>query len=202
MLLQPQQCIKRIGLTSLLIMLCGCNAAVKQANVAQATSNSTHKAALNPSIENAFQKGLEAIQNNDRDRAIDIFYAISRANPDLSGAYANLGMLLLDKKDYANAETALRQALRLNPDNPEVYNNLGLLYRHNGRFDDALQMYRQGLEQNPENSHLLRNTGILLDLYLDTPTEALEYYQRYLAQQPNNRQVQLWIADLNQRIMP
>ena len=74
------------------------------------------------------------------------------------------------------------------------------MYRHSGRFEKALEIYKQGLEVAPENSNLLRNTGIVLELYLHNPEAAVPYYKRYLEQKPEDKQVQLWIADLNQRL--
>jgi len=210
--LQPTQPIKLIGISCLIVLLygCGASAPVQPVEIQQtptesdtlATESPDGKPALAPAIQTAFNKGMQAINNKEYDKAIDIFFAMSRAYPELSGPYANLGMLLAAKKDYANAEAALKQALQLNPDNPEIYNHLGLLYRQTGRFDEALQIYSQGLEHSPENINLLRNTGILLELYFNNSTEALKHYQRYLELQPDDKQVQIWIADLNQRNTP
>lgn len=213
MVLQPRQLIKSLGTTCLIATLyaCGASAPVQQTSTTEATPSSgstqavqavqqSNNPQLDPEIENEFNHGIKAMVERDYDKAEEIFYNMTRANPNLSGPYANLGVILKTKKDYQNAEIALRRALELNPENPEIYNHLGLVYRESGRFNNAFEIYKQGLEFAPENSNLLRNTGILLELYLNTPEAALPYYQRYLEKKPDDKQVQIWIADLNLRL--
>lgn len=211
MVLQPRQLIKSLGTTCLIATLyaCGASAPVQQTSTteevipnsgdAQVVEQS-NKSQLGPEIEQEFKHGIKAMVERDYDKAEEIFYNMTRANPNLSGPYANLGVILKTKKDYQNAEIALKRALELNPENPEIYNHLGLVYRESGRFNNAFEIYKQGLEFAPENINLLRNTGILLELYLNTPEAALPYYQRYLEKKPDDKQVQIWIADLNLRL--
>ncbi len=213
MVLQPRQLIKSFGIAWLTATLyaCGASAPVQQSSTVAATATTSgstsvktvpqsNKSNLDSDIVNEFNHGIKAMVDRDYDKAEEIFYNMTRANPDLSGPYANLGVVLKAKKDYQNAEIAFRRALELNPENAEIYNHLGLMYRESGRFNNALEIYRQGLVVAPENTNLLRNTGILLELYLNTPQAALQYYQRYLMKKPEDKQVQIWIADLNIRL--
>jgi len=206
MALQPQQLTKltvTVCLTSMLYA-CGTSAPVVQtSSEATATGNielkTKEQLILDPKIEHEFNLGIKALTERNYDKAEKIFLKMTQVYPSLSGPFANLGTVLAAKKDYSNAELAFKHALRLNPKNTETYNHLGMLYRQTGRFQEALQTYKQGLMIAPKNTNLLRNTGILLELYLNSPSAALEYYQRYLEEKPEDKQVQLWASLLNQR---
>ena len=204
MALQPLQLAKFSGITCLITMLYACGAStpiVPETTEPNTVAETTvaGQADLDPKIVTRFNQGIKALADRDYNMAEDIFIRMTQNYPNLPGPFANLGTVLTAKKDYANAETAFKQALRLNIDNAETYNQLALLYRQTGRFVEALQTYKQGLTVAPKNTNLLRNTGILLELYLSSPEAAIEYYQRYLEEKPDDSQVQLWKAYLSQQ---
>ena len=109
-------------------------------------------------------------------------------------------MVHLKKGELNKAETAFNKSLTLKADQPEVYNQLGILYRTKGQFDKAAQSYQAGLKLAPDDLNLLLNAGILYDLYLNQPQEALKQWQHYKTLVSNDKQVEIWIADINQRI--
>ncbi len=203
---QPQQ-LTKITVTACLISMlyaCGTSAPIVKVDTATiATGNkdsiTSEPISLDPKTEHEFNLGLKAMVERNYDEAEEIFSKMTQAYPYLSGPFANLGTVLAAKKDYANAELAFKHALRQNPKNAETYNHLGLLYRQTSRFQKALQTYKQGLMFAPKATNLLRNTGILLELYLNSPGTALEYYQRYLEQKPEDKQVQLWVSLIKQQ---
>lgn len=204
--LQPQQLIKitiTVGLISMLYA-CGTNLPTVQTEVKTTATGNTSPATnehvvLDPKIEHEFNLGIKAMAERNYAEAEEIFLKMTQAYPNLSGPFANLGTVLAAQKDYPDAESAFKIALRKNPRNAEIYNHLGLLYRQTARFQKALQTYKQGLMIAPNNTNLLRNTGILLELYLNSPSAALEYYQRYLEQKPIDKQVQLWVSLIKQQ---
>jgi len=207
MALQPLQLIKITIATSLVAMLSACSTgapAIKtDTNTTAVISNNPiateQVVVLDPKIEHEFNLGIKAMAEKNYNKAEDIFLKMTQAYPSLSGPFANLGTVLTAKKDYPNAELAFKHALRLNPENAEAFNHLGLLHRQTGRFQEALQTYKQGLMVAPKNTNLLRNIGILYELYLSSPNAALEYYQRYLEEKPEDKQVQLWASLLNRQ---
>ncbi len=202
MALQPLQLTKFGGTACLIIMLYACGAStpvVQTSPKMTSEATTTERTALDPEIEHEFNLGLKFMMEKKYDKAEEVLLKMTQTYPNLSGPYANLGTVLKAKEDYQNAEVAFKQALRLNTKNPETYNHLALLYRQTGRFNDALQTYKQGLMIASTNTNLLRNTGILLELYLNSPEAALEYYQRYLEEKPDDKQVQQWAAILNQK---
>jgi len=150
-------------------------------------------------METDFMIGKAAYTTGDLQRAEAIFYAMSRAYPELAAPQINLTMVYARQGDVKKAERAFRKALSLKSDISELYNHMGIMYREKGEFAKAILQYKKGLEIDPNHTSLLANIGILYDLYMDQPQEALKYYQRYQALVPDDNQVKSWIAALKQR---
>jgi tetratricopeptide (TPR) repeat protein len=126
--------------------------------------------------------------------------ALTRAHPELSGPYANLGIVYFRLGKLPEATEALEKAIAINPDRAAYHNQLGIVYRQSGQLDKAREAYSRSLQIDPNylNTHL--NLGILYDLYLQDQDKALQHYERYQALLPTaDAQVNKWIVDLKQR---
>ena len=154
-----------------------------------------------PATLTAYQNALQAMRSGDKAQAKARLQGLIEKQPGLAGPYINLGILLQGENDLDGAEAAFRSALQQNPHNAIAYNQLGLLLRQQGRFPEARHAYEAALQSDPDYPLAHRNIGILYDLYLRQPGKALEHYQRCqdLMEQPN-REIRLWIADLQQRV--
>lgn len=192
--------IRLVCISTFIAMFSACGGSTPVRSVTE-NVEATTSAKIDPVAEQKFKDALDALQTGDTQTAEDIFLELTEAHPKMAAPYANLGMILNQKGETQKAERALKQSLALNKDNPEAYNHLGILYRGNGRFDMALKTYQAGLEKNPDHPNLLLNAGILYDLYLDQPDQALTYYQRYQKISPDDKQIELWISDINHRIV-
>jgi tetratricopeptide (TPR) repeat protein len=62
-------------------------------------------------------------------------------NPDAWMARNNFARLLIDEKDYPEAEKQLRDALKTDENNPDVLTQLGLVFQLTGREDQAVEVY-------------------------------------------------------------
>ena len=69
-------------------------------------------------------------------------------NPELPAAWNNLGILLMDQKDFMNSATAFRKAADLLPSDPRPYENLGLCYRSAKHPKESLEFYGKSLERD------------------------------------------------------
>ena len=69
-------------------------------------------------------------------------------NPELPAAWNNLGILLMDQKDFMNSATAFRRAADLLPSDPRPYENLGLCYRSARHAKESLEFYGKSLERD------------------------------------------------------
>ncbi len=152
-------------------------------------------------MEIEFMSGKAAFTTGNIKQAESIFYAMSRAYPGHASVLANLAMVYASKGEVDKAEETFRASLELDPNQPELYNHLGIMYRKKGEFGQAMLKYKEGLEIAPDYPSLLANMGTLYDLYLGQPEEALKFYQRHRELMPDDKQMEIWLADLMQRVM-
>ena len=188
---------------TLLLTGCGGNtSAVRPAEVnpviSQQNMATTHTS-LDTQGQSDYMMAVNSYKNGNLKTAETMFLAMTQTHPELAGPRANLGMIYNTQGESGKAEVAFNQALTLKSDMPEVYNQLAILQRNKGEFNKALQSYQAGLKVAPDNPNLLINLGILYDLYLNQPQEALKLWQRYKAISGEDKQVDTWIADINQR---
>ena len=62
-------------------------------------------------------------------------------NPQFTGAYVNLGDVLLDKGEFSQAISTLNNALSSNPNNAKIHVNLALAYLVTGDFERGWREY-------------------------------------------------------------
>lgn len=155
---------------------------------------------VSPAVRREFAGALRAMRHGHYREAERALLGLTRTSPELSGPFANLGIVYDRLGKLPEAAQALKQAIALNPGRAAYYSQLGIVYRQSGRFDDAREAYARALRVDPDypNAHL--NLGILYDMYLEDFGRALQHYERYQALQPSaDAQVSKWIVDLKQR---
>jgi len=166
------------------------------ANAVESKSEST----VNPAVQRDFAGALNAMKLGRYQDAERMLLALTRVHPELSGPYANLGIVYFRLGKLPAATEALEKAIAINPDRAAYHNQLGIVYRQSGQLDKAREAYSRALQIDSHylNTHL--NLGILYDLYLQDQGKALQHYERYQALLPSaDAQVNKWIVDLKQR---
>ena len=68
--------------------------------------------------------------------------------------YDLLGSVMLTKKDYSGAETALRKAVQLNKNNVDAYVKLGQSQLARGATNETLATYAEATAANPKDPGL------------------------------------------------
>ena len=96
------------------------------------------------------------------------------------GAYNNLGNLLKDEGDLANAEKAYKAALKIDPNFAVGHYNLGLTLKAGGNLADAIAYYRQAIKINPEHAEAHQNLAVAL-LKIGKMPESLAEFKRAIA---------------------
>jgi Flp pilus assembly protein TadD len=148
----------------------------------------------------AYEQALASMQAGRYKEAETVLLELTRKYPELSGPYANLGILYYRTGRPTEAVEMLNRAIGINSQQAAYYNQLGVIQRSNGRFAEARTAYSRALEVDANYSFAHLNLGILYDLYLDEPDRAVAHYQRYGELSPADaKQVEKWIADLKQR---
>jgi len=111
-------------------------------------------------------------------QAIDDFEGSIHANPNYAPAYSNLGMALRRQGRLADAEVALRNAVRLAPDLFEAHLNLGgILSLTQGDPEEGRAVCGRALALNPSSPEGHYNMGNALARVPDY-TAALHHYEQ------------------------
>ena len=158
------------------------------------------EAPVRPDLQHAYDQALALLRSGKTQEAEKQLLALTRQAPDLSGPFANLGLLYRNAGRNVEAIAAFEHAIEVNPKRAVYYNELGISYRLEGKFDKARRSYRQAIDLDPGYAAAYLNLGILYDLYLQEPKDALPYYQRYRDLMPaEGPTVSKWIIDLERR---
>jgi tetratricopeptide (TPR) repeat protein len=147
-----------------------------------------------------YARALGLMKSDSDAEALALLRQISTKVPQFSGPLVNQGVILLKQKKYAEAETALKAALKANPRSPYANNLLGIALREQGKFIDAKSAYQAALALDPNYAKAHFNLGVLADLYMQELPLALSHYEKYQALQSKaDPAVANWIIDLQKR---
>lgn len=155
---------------------------------------------LDGDLRDRFEEGVEALEEEEYQAAVDAFSEVVEAHPGQTAPQINLAAAHMGLEQTEEAEEPLQKALRLVPGHPLASHRYGLLLRRQGRFDEARQVYETALEEFPEYHPIRRNLAILCDLYIGDLEYALEQYEIYAEERPDDEQVKVWIAELRGRL--
>lgn len=147
-----------------------------------------------------FAAAVACLDRQDYAGAVELLQRVIAHEPGVTAPYIDIALAYRELGKPEPAEENLKRALELFPAHPVAGNAYGLLLRSGGRFTEARTIYEQVLAQFPDYAPAHRNLGILCDLYLNDLQCALGQYELYSATNPGDEQVNLWLADLRQRL--
>ena len=136
--------------------------------------------ALQASVSPALQHlhvGLEAEKSGQLDAAVAEFQRATELDPKLAIAFADLGGVYVEKRDYAAAIPPLKRAIELSPDLEGAHRLLGYALLAQGYAREAIPYL--------EKAHTEDALGIAL-LETGKLPEALTVLQRALGQNPDD----------------
>lgn len=91
-----------------------------------------------------------------KDEAIALYRKSLEQSQDLYSVWNNLGLLLMERKDYMEAAEMFKSAADLAPTDPKPYYNAALVYDTVGHSEPAMQFYVKSLERDPRHLNSLR----------------------------------------------
>ncbi|HET9191618.1 MAG TPA: tetratricopeptide repeat protein [Vicinamibacterales bacterium] len=112
--------------------------------------------------------GSDHLNGGRYDEAIAAYTEVTSKAPTCSDCFLNLGIAHANKKEWAQAEAALKKATELKPDNPQAYTQLAGVYNQQRKFDLAADAsanaakYSAGAAGGGGNAEALYNQGVAL----------------------------------------
>lgn len=103
-----------------------------------------------PNIEHLFQRGQDALNHGRLDEAQRDFQNVLSIDPQSGGAYANLGVVYMRRRQWSKALEKLQQAARLMPQVAGIRLNLGLVYYRQNEFLQAIPEFESVVREQPE----------------------------------------------------
>jgi len=146
-----------------------------------------------------FTRALTLMRGNDPTQAILEMQVLTQSYPDLSGPYANLGVLHRNANQLAESEAALAKATERAPWDAQTWTEYGLTLRQAGKFAEARAAYEHAVKANPSYAPAHRNLGVLLDLFLEDPVTAQSELETYKTLTGEDKPVTGWLAELRAR---
>ena len=85
-----------------------------------------------------------------------------REEPQRAAFWDRLGLALNERRNYNEAEVALRRAVELDPNNVNALHNMGVLLQSTRRPAEAIPFYQRALQRQPGNLSTYLNLGQVL----------------------------------------
>lgn len=160
----------------------------------------TEDARVSENTRSDYGQALLTLEQGQSSAGIAKLEQVADATPNLSAPRIDLGIAYAGTGNLEAAEKHLLIALSSNPDHPIAHNELGIVYRQAGRFAEARQHYEAALAIYPEFHFARRNLAVLCDLYLADLKCALKNYEAYTLIAPDDKEAQMWVADIRNRV--
>jgi len=94
-------------------------------------------------------KADRAFRSGDLERADELYRQSLAIYSSQTGAWNNLGNVLMAQHNYVDAQDAFRRAIDLEPNRPEPYTSLGRLWLEAKYAQESLEYFDQALEIDP-----------------------------------------------------
>ena len=158
------------------------------------------EARISNNVRLDYDAALDLLEQGRLEEGIAMLERVTETAPELSAPRIDLGIAYHRAGQLDDAEAQLQLAITTNNNHPIVHNEMGILQRKDGRFTEAKASYESALAIYPGYHFARRNLAVLCDLYLVDLNCALENYEAYMATVPEDREVTMWIADIQNRM--
>lgn len=137
--------------------------------------------------------GIQAIQEEDYEKAAELFTKAIEENPEEAIGYINFGNLLSSMNENDRAERFLQKAIVLDEKAATAYYSLANLYYNVERFEEAAKLYEKAISNGIEGADAYFMLGKSFEKNGQTKL-SLPYLQRAYELEPSDIQIKLTYA--------
>lgn len=126
------------------------------------------------------QDAQRRAERGDTTGAIETYQQALAQWREMPAAWNNLGVLLMEKQNYADAVSAFKVAADLSQTDPRPLENIAISYVRSGWATDALKYYGMALERDPNRIESLRGAVRAAEMVRVRDDATLERIRRAL----------------------
>ena len=144
-----------------------------EASQEAASGVSKHVAEIDPRA--CFAQGQAALQQGDLSTAEAAFRRVLTVDPQSGGAYANLGVIAMRRKEWDQALTLLQKAEKLEPKMSGIRLNIGFVNYRRGDYAGAVAPFASVVRDQPDSQqarYLLGLCHVFTEHYSDAVAAA------------------------------
>ena len=112
--------------------------------------------------EELFAQACARHQQGDANGALELYQQVVRTDPNLPGAWRNLGALLRQRGQFDEARHCTEQALKLDANDGSLWGNYGNVLRDQGQLEESCKAFQEGLKRSPGSKGLFQGLAISL----------------------------------------
>ena len=121
-----------------------------------------------------YQRATELAQQGKAEEALQAYRTALELDDQLYAAWNNMGQLLMNERNYADAVAAFQIAAGIEPTDPRPLYNTGLAYQRVGWAADAYASYQRALDRDPMYLPAMRGLVRSAEMLGSGSTELLE----------------------------
>ena len=152
---------------------------------------------LNDKILSPYTKALLGLAGNlrksDSERSIQLYKKALQLNPNNEKAHFQLGMVLMEQKDYAAATSSFENVISLTPEFPDAFFNLGYISTLSKNYSRAEEMYARVVELRPEYLDEALFNLALVQKKLNKINKSRANLEKAVKVNPNNKLAQKYL---------
>jgi tetratricopeptide (TPR) repeat protein len=130
-------------------------------------------------VQDRFLAAVQAEEAGDKNRAIEIYEEILKADPEYAAAYINLGTILFHQRNFTLAEELYRRATKVDPAYVLAFFDLGNVLDELQRPDESIAAYRQAVALSPRYADAHYNLALAFERKGER-RKALRHWQAYI----------------------
>lgn len=136
--------------------------------------------------EEEYQAGVQHLQKDEYNEAIEAFKRILEMKPDFAPAYNLLGLTYMKQnKSIKSAIGSFEEAIRLDPKYADAYFNLATAYANTDQNDLAGKYFQKTIEVDPQFSKAYFGMGWFTLMSQGDGETALKYFEKTIEVHPD-----------------